>query len=47
MTPLNFVKIVFRNFGLLNAPELVFKPIFTNKIKFGKAYSECACRELH
>ncbi len=32
MTPLNFVKIVFRNFFLLNAPEVVFLPIF--KIKY-------------
>jgi hypothetical protein len=31
MTPLNFVKIVFQNFVLLNAPEVVFLPIVTNK----------------
>jgi hypothetical protein len=30
MTPLNFVKIVFQNFFLFNAPE-GFLPIFKNK----------------
>ncbi len=31
MTPLNFVKLVFRKNFLLNAPEVVFLPIVTNK----------------
>ena len=31
MTPLKFVKIVFRNFVLLNAPELFFYPFSQTK----------------
>jgi hypothetical protein len=33
MTPVNFVKPVFQNFVLLNAPELVFYPFSQNQIQ--------------
>jgi hypothetical protein len=31
MAPLNFVKIVFRNFVVLNTPGVLYLVIFTNK----------------